>query len=100
MYRLPGRRYGLRTVIRKRNETLTDWRRRQADAARQDEFVTARMRERNMPQGKRYVYPVFKDRIARDGYLDKLIGNGYQVKAVDGVDGVYTVLDIDRRKGK
>ena len=65
-------------------------------------------------------YPIFKSKASRDVYLDKLIANGYQVKAKmihavvtetrfdNGVplpdteygEVLYTVEDIDLRKGE
>ncbi len=47
-------------------------------------------------------YPRFLKRQDRDEYLDRLVANGYQVKAAYKLDGPrpFTVEDIDNRKGK
>ena len=45
-------------------------------------------------------YQIFTEQINRDRYLDLLIANGYQVKPEDHGEKLFTVVDIDRRKGK
>lgn len=50
-----------------------------------------------------HIYPTFLEETERDRYLDKLIANGYRVKARDihtSLGSWYTVEDIDKRKGK
>jgi len=69
-------------------------------------FALARLREQNRRMGRRHVpYPVFLSEARRDAYLDRLIGNAYQVRAKTlpgpGPNGdQYTVEDIDRRVGR
>lgn len=67
-------------------------------AREQDALALARMREMNQEPPISHQYPVFTAKMDRDAYLDRLIGNAYQVKAVDA-NGVYTVEDIDQRIG-
>ena len=67
-----------------------------------NDWTLSRMRERNQKPGRPAPWPVFTSEAERDRYLDRLIGNCYQVKALDlpGPDGPrYTVEDIDQRKG-
>ena len=77
-----------------------------------DALVLARMQEMNQhvnpghpPVPYKYPinYPLFWDKSKRDVYLDRLIANGYQVKAKTIVyreDERFTVVDIDKRIGK